>query len=254
MSRSQKIVASLTGLTSLALAAIAPATAGVFDTTPAEGRLYVSGYGGINFGQDANFEGVQLPDIGVPGVAGAPALVGVDFGNSRTFGGAVGAQLPFKFFKVFQPRIEVEGSNFRQNVDGGAFNGGTQTFGGNLSGTAIYLNNYSDIILSDNQVLVPYIGGGIGAVFLDSNIQYFPASATTPTFGVTGSDTALATHMAGGLSFRFNNDLELYSEARYTRIYGVDFDRRFVANDGFSADVDDRLSNVSVLGGIRFRF
>ncbi|MEO0320855.1 MAG: hypothetical protein AAF199_08200, partial [Pseudomonadota bacterium] len=139
------------------------ASAGVFDTEPAKGGFYLSGFGGINFGQDADFDGVQDPAAGVPGLASGPALVNVDFGSARTFGGAVGAQLPFKFLGVFHPRVEVEGSSFRQNVNSGAFNGGTQTFSGQISGTAVYLNNYSDIKFSENQLIVPYIGGGIGA-------------------------------------------------------------------------------------------
>ncbi|MEO0831982.1 MAG: hypothetical protein AAFU58_00625 [Pseudomonadota bacterium] len=59
------------------------ASAGVFDTEPAKGGFYLSGFGGINFGQDADFDGVQDPAAGVPGLAGGPALVNVDFGSAR---------------------------------------------------------------------------------------------------------------------------------------------------------------------------
>ncbi|MEL6379147.1 MAG: P44/Msp2 family outer membrane protein [Pseudomonadota bacterium] len=254
MSFSRNLRGAVMAALSLSLVAAPDARAGVFDTDPAKGGFYISGFGGINFGQDAEFEGIQDPAAGVPGVAGGPALVDVDFGSARTFGGAVGAQLPFKVFGVFHPRIEIEGSSLRQTVESGAFNSGTQSFSGQLSGTALYLNNYSDIKFSENQVLVPYIGGGIGAVFLDSDIQYFPAALSAPNFAVQGEDTALGTHMAGGISFRFNDAFDLYSEARYTRIYNADFDRRFLANDGFSATVEDTISTVSVVGGLRFRF
>lgn len=248
-----------TGVAALAAVAFmaAPASAGgLFDTDPAPGGFYVSGFGGINFGSDADFEGVQTPDAGVPGVAGANALVDVDFSSSRAFGGAIGVQLPFRYWKYFHPRLELEGGTFRQNVDGGSFNGGTQTFGGHISGTTILLNNYSDIIFSENQTIVPYIGGGIGVVFIDSNITYFPGTASAPTFAVSGDDTALYGTIAAGLSVRFTQKLELYTEARYNRATSVQLERTFVADGsgGFNADVQDSLNSVSVLGGIRFRF
>ncbi len=247
---------AIAAISTAALVSIPAFAGGIFDTEPASGGFYISGYGGIAFGGDADFEGVQAPEAGVPGVAGANALVNVDFSSSRAFGGAVGVKLPFRYLKYFQTRLELEGSTFRQNVDGGSFNGGAQTFGGSLSGTTILFNNYSDIIFNEGQAIVPYIGGGIGVAFIDSNVTYFPGTATAPTFAVAGEDTALYGHIAAGVSIRFSEKLELYTEARYNRVTNAQLDRRFIAGgaNGFSADLEDNLSNVSVLGGVRFRF
>ncbi len=248
---------TLIGALSLSIAGVLPANAmGLFDFDPAPGGAYVSGFGGINFGNDYTFEGVQQPEAGAPGNAGGLASAFVDTSSSRTFGGAVGYQLPFKYWSVFQPRLEVEVANFRQNVESGSFNGGNQTFIGDISGTSILLNNYSDIIFSEDQVIVPYIGGGLGVVFVDANVQYFGAAANAPVFGLVDTDTALYGTIAAGLSFRFSPQLDLYTEARYNRATNVDVDRRFISGgaDLFNASVEDNLNNVSVIGGVRFRF
>lgn len=252
--RISALTASLLGASVLALPSQAE---GLFSFEKAEGDIYVSGYGGVTFGKDNQFVGLQAPEAGVPGVAGASATVDVDYSADRTFGGAIGAQLPFKyFFGIIQPRIEVEGSTFQQSVSSGSFNGGSQTFLGDLSGTTILFNNYSDFIFSEDQVIVPYLGGGLGVAFINSDIQYFPGTATAPTFGVIAEDTAFAGHFAGGVTFRFSEKFDLYTEARYTRITGVELERRFVAGgaDGFNADVSDRIENITVFGGLRFRF
>lgn len=79
--------------TSLALLALtslisAPsAQAGIFDFDPAESSAYVSGFVGIAFQGDADFDGVQAPAAGVPGAVGAPAEIQADFDNDIYFGG-----------------------------------------------------------------------------------------------------------------------------------------------------------------------
>ena len=250
------ILATISAAAAVAGAPAALAGDGIFDGEKAEGRLYLSGYGGATFGRDAQFTGLLDPEAGVPGTAGDPAAVDLDFDTARTFGGAVGAQLPVRFFGFAQPRLELEGGHFRQNIGGGSFNGGDQFFVGEIEGTTIYLNNYTDIRLRDGQKLVPYLGGGLGVAFIDSNVGYFPATATAPTFGIVDEDTAFTTHAAAGMTYSISGNLEAYTEGRYTRYYDVDLERRFLAGgaDGFSAELEDTLDNFSVLGGIRYKF
>ncbi len=255
ISKRTKLISTFAaGLAGLMLSGNAAAQS-LFSTEPAQGSFYISGYGGINFGGDADFSGVQDPVAGVPGAQGAPANFEIDFNSSRTFGGAIGGSLPFKYFYgILQPRLELEGSTFRQDVDSGSLNGGNQIFSGDLSGITILFNNYSDIKFRDDQVVVPYFGGGIGVAFLDSTIEYFPAALSAPNFALTGDETTLFGHFAAGVSVRLSEQLELYSEARLSRATNANFDRTFIANNGFSADVSDSFINFSIAGGIRFKF
>lgn len=239
-----------------------PAAAqGLFNFDPADSDVYVSLFGGGNFTPDAFFTGVSNPEPGVPGptgVAGAPLEVNLDYDVGYQVGGAVGVQLPFKYWKVFHPRLEVEVSYTNLVVNDGAFNGGNQIFNGDQSTLFVFLNNYSDIRWSENQRLVPYVGGGLGVAFVDSDVGYFPASAATPgdTFAVRGRDTAFASHIAAGVTGPIAGGAEAFVEGRYTKIYSADLERRFVASDAnlFVADLSDSLNEFTAMAGIRWRF
>lgn len=250
-------------LTLLAIAASStPAAAqGLFDFEPAESGFYVSGFGGGNFRPDSLFTGVSNPAPGVPGptgVAGAPIAVNLDYDVGFKAGGAVGAQLPFKYWSVFHPRLEVEVSYARLAVNEGSFNGGDQIFDGDQSTLFVFLNNYSDIRWTENQRLIPYIGGGAGVAFVRSDVNYFPVGAATPgaTFAVNGRDTAFATHAAVGVSAPFSGGAEAFVEGRYTRIYSASLQRQFVGggSDLFVADISDGLNEVTAMAGLRWRF
>lgn len=253
-----------TAVSSLVFAALFASTAqagGLFNFDPAPGGFYVSGYGGGNFVPGSFFTGVSNPDAGVPGptgVAGAPITVNIEYDTGYQVGGAVGAQLPFKYWGVFHPRLEVEVSYTRLGVSEGSFNGGDQIFSGDQSTTFILLNNYSDIKWSQNQRVIPYVGGGFGVALVRSDVGYFPASATTAgnTFAVVGEDTAFASHIAAGLSAPFGGGGEIYVEGRYTKIYSANLERRFVGGgaDLFVADLSDSLNEFTALGGLRWRF
>lgn len=256
MLKSLKITAA-TVLASLAIGSSASAQ-GLFETTPADGNLYVSGFVGVGFPSDANYEGVQTPAVGVPGTIGGPANIDAQFDDDVYFGGAVGARLPFKFFNVLQPRIELEVSHLDTEVEGGAFNGGNQTFSGDQSALFIYGNSLTEIVWKDNQKIIPYIGGGLGLAVVDTNIQYFPNNgvANAPTFAVVGETTNFATVSTIGLTSKISDKIELYTEGRYQKIFGVDNERRFIAggNDLLSANVDDNLDGFSLTVGSRFTF
>ncbi len=232
---------------------------GIFNLEPAPSSFYVSGFGGASFLSDTNFGGVSDPVAGIPGptgVAGVPLDVALDYSSSYTFGGAVGYQLPFTYLGYFQPRLELEVSYLENDINAGSFNGGAQTFSGDQDALFFYLNNYSDIRFSADQRFVPYIGGGLGIAVVNSNVGYFPASATAPTFGVFGEDTAFAGHFAVGASYELNDNIELYSEGRYFRIQNVKLDRRFIGGgaDLFNATLEEDIDGFTVTGGLRYRF
>ncbi len=234
------------------------AHAGIFDYDPAPGGFYASGFVGISLPSDADFEGVQAPAAGVPGVAGAPANVEADLDSDVYFGGAIGAKLPFKYWKYFHPRLELEVSHTSNDVASGNFNGGNQTFSGDQSVTYYLINNSSDIIWKENQKIVPYFGGGIGIADFDSDIQYFPNNGafTSPNFAVRNSDSGFATVSTLGATLKTSNKLDFYVEGRYIKTYGIDAERTFIANgaNGFNASVDDDPDGFTFTVGSRLNF
>lgn len=232
---------------------------GLFNFEPAESDFYIAGFGGASFVSGSLFTGTSDPVAGVPGptgTAGTPLNVDVDYDTGFTIGGAVGYQLPFTYWNIFHPRVEVEVSYIDNGVSAGSFNGGTQTFEGDQSAVLVYFNNYTDLKFSEDQRFVPYVGGGLGAAFLDANIGYFPGTATAPVFAVEGSDTAFVTHGALGATFKLTDNLDFYSEGRYFRVYGANFDRNFIGGGGnlFSGEVDDDVTGFTVTTGVRLRF
>ena len=246
--------AALTLMSSVLLTSTAHA--GIFDLDPAEGGFYVSGFVGAAFPFDASFDGTQDPAEGVPGAAGADADIDADFDTTVHFGGRVGAKLPFKYWKYFQPRLELEISHFDSDVSDGSFNGGAQTFSGDQSTTLYLINNNSDWQWRDDQRIIPYFGGGLGIATVDTDIQYFPGTATAPTFAVQGDDTGFATISTLGLTFKATETFDVYTEARYLKTYGIDAERTFIANgaSGFSADVDDDPDGITLTVGARINF
>ena len=233
---------------------------GLFNSSPAEDSFYVSGFVGATFPSDVVFNGTQVPEAGAPGAIGAPATADLNFGTDLYYGGALGYQLPFQFFNTFHPRLEVEVSYAKTDIDSGSFNGGNQTFSGDQSNLFVFVNNFTDIRWADNQIIIPYIGGGIGVGIIDTDIGYVGAAAPfapLPAFVINDEDTGFATHTTIGLSFAANNQFEVYTEARYLKTYGIDVERRFVGGntvDLFSADLDDDPDGFTVTAGARFRF
>jgi len=116
----------------------------------------------------------------------------------------------------------------------------------------------SDIRWTENQKIVPYIGGGIGLGIVDSDIQYFPNNGafTAPSFAVQGQDTGFATVSTAGVTLNATEKFDIYAEGRYFKTYGVDAERRFInaGADGFSAEVDDNPDGLAFTVGTRLKF
>lgn len=220
--------------------------------------VYVSLSGGAEFFTDSDFIGLQAPEAGVPGAAGAPANVDVDFDTGYNIRGALGYKFSNGFISFLKPSVELEFGYADASVGSGIFNGGDQSFSGDINVFTIQANYNNDIIFSKNQPVTPYIGGGIGIGIVDTNILYFPNNgiATAPVFGVFGSSTDFVTNTRIGLKADISDGLDIFLEGRYTRVSSGEFERRFVAGgaDGFSADVSGDTDTFSVGLGIRKRF
>ncbi|MEO1044112.1 MAG: P44/Msp2 family outer membrane protein [Pseudomonadota bacterium] len=221
--------------------------------------IYVTAKAGAEFLNDSRFVGIQAPAGGVPGIAGAPAVVDVDYDTGFSINGAIGYNFDDNlFFDFLASRVELELGYIEADVGGGAFNGGNQLFSGDISNFTATIGVYNDIVISENQKLFPYFGSSIGIAVVDANVLYFPDNgvATAPTFGVFGEETAFVSRSTVGLRYDFSDNIGLFLEGRYTKVEDGDFERRFVADGsgGFSASVRDDTESFGVGAGLLFRF
>lgn len=245
--------------THLALAASLTAIAAAAVPTAAQAQdsgLYVTGRVGVSLPSDFDLEGVQEPQSPSPGVSGAPAEVESQLGDEFTFSGAIGYRIGTRVFDLFEPSIELEYSNISADVSSGSFNGGNQTFLGEVDVQSFTVNYQSDLVWSDNQKVIPFIGGGIGIADVDADVLYFPGTATAPTFGATGSNTAFTLQSNVGVRFELSETISVDARARYQQVNGIDLERRFIGggNDAFNADLSGDFDTVNLLVGLRYSF
>jgi hypothetical protein len=245
-----------TGL--LLVAATAMHAAPAFAKDGENAGFYLSAKAGAEFLNDSDFIGIQAPEAGVPGVVDGPAVVDVDFDTGFSINGAIGYDFDDGLIKYLHTRVELEAGYIEADVGGGAFNGGDQSFGGDISNFTLTAGFQTDIVWADDQKVVPYFGGSIGIAVVDANINYFPNNgvATAPTFGVFGSETGFVSRNQIGVAVKASDRFDIFAEARYTRTGDLDFERRFVAGgaDGFSADVEDDIESLGIGIGLRARF
>ncbi len=240
----------------LSAAALALATTALQAQAEGDSGFYIAGFLGGGFPGDAELTGTQQPAAGSPGLAGDPARIAVEYDGTTNYGVALGYDLPWVFFDILNPRMELEYSVIDADVSAGSFNGGVQPFGGDTKIEFFLINNYTDVIWQDNQTLIPYFGGGIGAAKVEANVLYAGAGAPAPTFAATGDDTGLAGTFAGGVTFKAQNNWEFYGEARYYQIRDLNFERRFIGGgvDLFNANVSDDFDGTTLTAGVRRRF
>ena len=221
-----------------------------------EQGFYAAGFIGAGLPGDADLTGTQTPEAGAPGMAGAPARIGVEYDNDTTYGIALGYDTNWEFFGLFNTRLELEYSRLEADVSGGGFNGGTQPFSGDTSIDFFLINNYSDIIWDDDQKIIPFVGGGIGLGRVDANILYAGGGATSPNFTATGDDTGLAGTIAGGVTYKTDSKWDVYGEARYYQIRDLEFDRRFIGGGQnlLNAKVSDDFDGTTLTFGVRRKF
>lgn len=230
---------SLAAATFLALAGSANAQ-GLFSFEEAEGGAFVSGFVGTSAPGDAD-------------LSGSGTRLAAEFDASVAYGGSVGYRLPFKYWAYFQPRLELEISSAQSDVSGARLNGTPRTNSGEISSTSFLLNNYNDITWSDRQTLVPFLGGGLGFSRLDLTLADTAVSGNVGLFSINDDATAFTTTLAGGLTWHATDRFEVYGEARYTTVYGVEFDR-FAAGSSAAEALEDDMTAVTFTLGARMGF
>ena len=225
--------ASLVAL-AVAFGASSTAHAGLFDFDPAEGGIYLSGFVGASFPSSTEVDGVDL-----------------EFNDPTYFGGAIGARLPFKYWKYFQPRLELEASTFESDIglDSSALDAG-QSISGDQDVKFYLINNSSDFIWKEDQRFIPYFGGGIGIADYETNITL---SDVDGDITVSSDDTGFATVSTIGGTFKATNQVDLYVEGRYLRTYGINDDLEDLQGD-IAVDVDDDPQGFTLTVGTRINF
>lgn len=209
---------------------------GLFSFDPAEGGAFVSGYVGSASQGDAE-------------LSGAMTRLDAEYDSSAAYGVAVGYRLPFKYWTYFQPRLELEVSTSEADVSDVRLNRAARAATGDVSTTYFLFNNYNDITWSKGQRLVPFVGGGLGVAQIDLNLR----ETGTPGATIDDDVTALATTFAGGLTWHASERFELYGEARYTTVYGAEFDR-LTTGSATARPLEDDFDAVSFTVGGRIGF
>lgn len=225
------------GAAALALIASGASAQGLIESNSSHAGPYVSISGGGVFPEDSQFVGPVGP---------------TEFENDTGYSinGAVGYRLPVRIFGFIQPRVEIEAGYLDADIDSSnlVFTGGGETIG-DQSAVTLYLNSFAEFRFSDNQRIVPYIGGGAGAAFIDFDAQQsFSGGAPLPI--ATADDTVFAGHAAVGATYELNDRLELFGEGRYFRFSDVKLD---FAGPPAVRD-DGRIDGFIASAGVRWRF
>lgn len=191
--------------------------------TPSAG-FYAEAFGGVSFFDDLS------------GTGGA--ALDADFDTGWTAGGTFGhafAPGPMGYFAM-----EIEGAYGQSDLDGLAINGNTiQDVDGDLGMTQTAVNFLYHF--DRGGMLVPYVGAGIGAGFVNADFQY-------PGVALDDEDAAFYYQFIGGVSLVLNEKTSLFAEYRYGTMEEFELDRA-----GGSV-VFDELAAHQAIFGVRIRF
>ncbi|MBE1283019.1 MAG: outer membrane beta-barrel protein [Rhodobacteraceae bacterium] len=200
--------------------------------------FYGQVFGGYSDLSDSDFSGV---------IGGSNQNVATDFDGGYNLGISVGRSLPAWSGNGFSLRGEVELSYSDNDVDSVDFSGNgpgaEANTSGDISSTRLFANLIADF--ETNSKFSPYAGIGLGGDFVDHDIVY------GPNVTITGRDEAFAAQLILGSSYEINDQLSLFTDARYVRSFDVTSTR---TSPGGAATVSDDLSRVNLNFGLRFNF
>ncbi|MEM6711830.1 MAG: outer membrane beta-barrel protein [Pseudomonadota bacterium] len=236
-------------LTALPLALALPLAAQAADLAPFEPApapldetgFYVSAFGGASFFNeyDSVLTGApagQTVEIDFDTGFNLGAAVGYDFGN---LGGFIGY------------RAELELSYYQADVDSIAFSGNGPALeinvDGDVSTTNIIANVYGDLEVDPSGFFTPYLGVGLGVAFTDVDAVY------GANVNVDGDEESLIAQAIAGVNFDVHENVDLFAEGRYARIFDVE-STRVNPNNGDIGFLDDDVDILSVNVGVRFNF
>ncbi|MET4699191.1 OOP family OmpA-OmpF porin [Constrictibacter sp. MBR-5] len=199
-----------------AMAVMLPAAAMAQTTTAQNTGFYVQGGLGADWAMDA--------DLNAP-----PGGNEVTFDNPGWFG-ALSLGYDFGW-----PRVELEG-NFRSNNPDGdsTWESANKRAHRNIDTYGLMANVIVD--LDFGFPVVPYVGAGAGAAYVDTSF---------------GSNTNFAYQGIAGLGYAITPNMTAFVDYRY---FVVDGFKMTQENPGRDVQIDDDLEHHSVLAGIRYTF
>lgn len=170
------------------------------------------------------------------------AGVDVDFTKTNKTGYDAGLAAGYRFLCNF--RAEIALSHILANADTLKGDGVKLSASGETQVTPLMLNGYYDITQLSN-VIVPYVGAGLGGAYVDENIK---------TAGVQdwkGNDTVFAYQGIVGVGFRITPQLTASVDYRYLATEEASFD---VSGSGGLATANDNIANHIVNAGLTYYF
>lgn len=215
------------------------------DTPPApdtfdESRFYVSAFAGANFIDDVVLRGL---------VGGNPQTVELNFDTGYTIGGAIGYNYGIIGNNVGL-RAELELSYSDSDIDQIFFSGNGAAaeinVGGDFSSTNLFVNALFDLPELGTDLITPYAGAGIGVAFTDLNAIYGPGVV------LDSSEENFAAQAIIGASVSATENVDLFVEGRYTRIFDLETPR-FAPTGALTGVIEDDVDTYGVNVGFRFK-
>lgn len=215
------------------------------DTAPApdtfnESRFYVSAFAGATFIDDVVLRGL---------VGGNPQTVELDFDTGYVIGGALG----YNYGDIGNNvglRAEIELSYSDNDIDQIFFSGNGPAaeinVGGDFTSTNLFVNALFDLPELGNDLITPYAGAGIGVAFTDLNAIYGPGVV------LDSSDENFAAQAIIGASVRATENVDLFVEGRYSRIFDLETPR-FAPTGALTGTIEDDVDTYGVNVGFRFK-
>ncbi len=209
--------------------------------------IYVSGFVGVGFTDDADFSGIVTPP-------GGPQRVATDFDEGVHFGGAIGLKLENWGNESFTPRIELELSYLESDADTIDFSGNGVGLENNVDGDISRLLVMANALVDFNtdSAITPYLGVGIGVAFSDTDIVYGGAPGAAPPIRFGDSETDFAAQAIIGASYEVSDTTSIFIDGRYSRIFDVSGDR--FNPGGLTGNIEDDVSSFSINIGVRYAF
>jgi opacity protein-like surface antigen len=113
---------------------------------------------------------------------------------------------------------------------------------------SLTVSGFADIPV--NEVIVPYVGGGMGAVRVDSTSSW--------TSAITGADATVESrswgpfwHVDAGIGFRLAPRVTLEVGGRYSRSFSM---RRFGHGDSDNLLLTSQFDSITATAGVRYAF
>lgn len=215
------------------------------ETTPApssfeESRFYVSAFAGATFIDDVVLRGL---------VGGNPQTVELDFDTGYVIGGSLGHNYG-EIFDGVGLRAEIELSYSDNNIDEIFFSGNGPAaeinVDGDFSSTNLFVNALFDLPGLGNDLITPYVGGGLGVAFTNLDAIYGPGVL------LDSNEENFAAQAIIGASVSATENVDLFVEGRYSRIFNLETPR-LAPTGALTGVIEDNVDTYGVNFGLRFK-